>query len=155
MPLLPARREERAPARWDPFRELDDVRQQMDRVMEQLMGRSSSSLTGEGAWLPLVDVEETDDAWIVEADVPGAERDDITIELDGGKLALHGEIKERERAGILRRRTRRTGQFDYRVRLPGDVDEDGIEATLEGGVLTVRIPKSAQAQRRRIEIKGD
>ncbi|MDQ3850349.1 MAG: Hsp20/alpha crystallin family protein [Actinomycetota bacterium] len=152
MPLLPARREERAPARWDPFRELEDVRQQVDRVMEQLMG--SSSLTAEVAWSPLVDVEETDDAWIVEAEVPGAKRDDITIELDGGELAIHGEIKERERVGILRRRTRRTGQFDYRVRLPGDVDDEGIDANLEGGVLTVHIPKSAQARRRRIEIKG-
>jgi len=67
---------------------------------------------------------------------------------------VHGEIKERERVGILRRRTRRTGQFDYRVRLPGDVDEEGIEASLEGGVLTVRVPKSERARRRRIEVKG-
>lgn len=152
MPLLPARREERQPARWDPLGELDDIRGQMDRVMEQLMGRGP--LAGDETWSPLVDVEETDDAWLVEADVPGAKRKDIAVELDGGELAIHGEVKERERVGVLRRRTRRTGQFDYRVRLPGDVDEDGIEASLDGGVLTIRIPKSSRAQRRKIEIKG-
>ncbi len=150
MPLLPARREERAPARWDPFRELEDVRQQVDRVMEQLMG--SSSLTAEVAWSPLVDVEETDDAWIVEAEVPGAKRDDITIELDGGELAIHGEIKERERVGILRRRTRRTGQFEYRTILPRDVEADRITAELADGILTVNLPKSEAAKPRRVEI---
>jgi HSP20 family protein len=149
---LPARREERQTVRWDPLGELNDMRGQMDRVMEQLMGRSP--LTHDQAWSPLVDVEETDDAWVIELDVPGAKRKDITVELDGGELAIHGEIKERERVGVLRRRTRRTGQFDYRVRLPGEVDEDAIEANLDGGVLTVRIPKAARAQRRKIEIKG-
>jgi len=74
-----------------------------------------------GASRSLVDLEETDDAWIIEAEVPGARREDVSVELHGDELAVHGEIRERERAGILRRRTRRTGQFDYRVRLPGDV----------------------------------
>lgn len=125
----------------------------MDRVFDEFMSRGPLSARGD-AWSPLVDVEETEDAWIVEADVPGAKRDDITVELQGDELAVHGEVKERERVGILRRRTRRTGQFDYRVRLPGDVDEDGIEAGLDGGVLTVRVPKSERARRRRIEIRG-
>jgi HSP20 family protein len=74
------------------------------------------------------------------------------VQLDGD--VIHGEIVERERVGILRRRTRRTGQFVYHVRLPGDVDEEGIEADLDGGVLTVRVPKSERARRRRIEIRS-
>jgi HSP20 family protein len=153
MSLLPTRREERAVERWDPFSELDDVRRQMDRVFDEFMNRGPLAPRGD-AWSPRVDIEETEDAWIVEADVPGAKRDDITVELQGDELAVHGEIKERERVGILRRRTRRTGQFDYRVRLPGDVDEEGLEANLDGGVLTVRVPKSERTRRRRIEVKG-
>ena len=152
MSLLPARREERGVERWDPFSELEDVRRQMDRVFDDFMSRGG--LVRGQAWSPLVDLEESDDAWIVEAEVPGAKREDITVELQGDELAVHGEIKERERVGILRRRTRRMGQFDYRVRLPGDVDEEGIEANLDGGVLTVRVPKSERARRRRIEVKG-
>ena len=153
MSLLPTRREERGVERWDRFSELEDVRRQMDRVLDEFMSRGPLAARAD-AWRPLVDVEETEDAWIIEADVPGAKREDITVELQGDELAVHGEIKERERVGILRRRTRRTGQFDYRVRLPGDVAEEGIEADLDGGVLTVRVPKSERARRRRIEIKG-
>ena len=153
MSLLPTRREERGVERWDRFSELEDVRRQMDRVFDEFMSRGPLAARAD-AWRPLVDVEETEDAWIIEADVPGAKREDITVELQGDELAVHGEIKERERVGILRRRTRRTGQFDYRVRLPGDVAEEGIEADLDGGVLTVRVPKSERARRRRIEIKG-
>jgi HSP20 family protein len=153
MSLLPTRREERAVERWDPFGELDDVRRQMDRIFEEAVSRGPLSARGD-AWSPLVDLEETDDAWVIEADVPGARRDDITVELHGDELSIHGEIVERERVGILRRRTRRTGQFVYHVRLPGDVDEEGIEADLDGGVLTVRVPKSERARRRRIEIRS-
>ncbi len=153
MSLLPTRREERSVERWDPFRELEDVRRQMEGVFDELLGRGALAGTAD-AWSPLVDVEETDEAWIVEADVPGADREGISVELRGDELAIHGEVRERERLGVLRRRTRRTGQFDYRVRLPGEVDEEGIDASLDGGVLTVRIPKAERARRRRIGIRG-
>ncbi len=63
-------------------------------------------------------------------------------------------MKEKERAGVLRRRTRRVGRFQYSVTLPGDVDHEDVSARLDDGVLTVRVPKSAQAKRRRIEITG-
>ncbi len=153
MSLLPSRTEERAAERWEPFRELDDVRRQLDRVFEEAMARGPLAASRD-AWSPLVDLEETDDAWVIEADVPGAKREDITVELLGDELLIHGEITERQRVGILRRRTRRTGEFVYRVRLPGDVAEEGIEADLDGGVLTVRVPKNERARRRRIEIRG-
>ncbi len=81
-------------------------------------------------------------------------REDVDIELVGNELVISGELKERERTGIIRRRTRRTGRFDYRVTLPEQVAADAIEATLADGVLTVRVPKSERAQRRRIEIKS-
>ncbi len=152
---LPVRRERRdvLPARWDPLREMEDVRQRMDRLFEDAL--SGTPLATGGVWSPPVDLEETDDAWVVEADLPGVKKGDVTVELRDNELAIHGEVKERERSGILRRRTRRTGQFDYRVSLPGDVDaDDDIDAQLKDGVLTVRIPKTARAQPRRIEVKG-
>lgn len=152
LPVLRSRRGESAvPARFDPFSELLEMREQMDRLFGEL---ARGSLLSNEVWSPPVDLEETEDAWVVEADLPGVKRGDVTVELSDGELAIHGELKERERKGILRRRTRRTGQFDYRVSLPGEVDAEGVQAELKEGVLTVRVPKPASAKPRRIEIKA-
>ena len=154
MANLPARSNRGAslPARWDPFRELEDVRERMDRLFSDVL--SGTGPQASVVWSPPVDLEETDDAWLVEADLPGVKKGDLTVEVRDNELAIHGEVKERERTGILRRRTRRTGEFDYRVTLPGEVDADNVDAQLDEGVLTVRIPKPARAQPRRIEVKG-
>jgi HSP20 family protein len=101
-----------------------------------------------------VDIEEAEDAWVVEADLPGVKKGDINIEVSDSELAITGEIKERERTGVLLQRARRTGQFEYRVTLPGDADTDNIDASLNEGVLTVRVPKPERAKPRRIEIKS-
>ena len=79
----------------------------------------------------------------------------VNVELRDSELVITGEIKERERNGILRRRTRRTGHFEYRVVLPGQATDEGIEANLHDGVLTVRVPKPEQSRPRRIEVKSD
>jgi HSP20 family protein len=108
-------------------------------------------------WVPSVDVEETEDAWIVEAELPGVSRDDVNVELRDSELVISGEVKERERQGILRRRTRRTGMFEFRVTLPdmtGNVGDDAIDAQLKDGILTVRIAKPEQSRPRRIAVKG-
>jgi HSP20 family protein len=105
-------------------------------------------------WTPLVDIEETDNAWIVEAELPGVRRKDVNVEARDSEVVITGEIKERERKGIIRRRTRRTGRFEYRVTLPGRVDADKVEAKVADGVLTVRIPKSEQAGAQRIEVQA-
>ena len=66
-------------------------------------------------------------------------------------LALRGIIGD---ADVIRRRTRRVGRFEFRVALPSEVNPEGVDAKLNDGVLTVRIPKAALAQRRRIEVKS-
>jgi HSP20 family protein len=78
----------------------------------------------------------------------------VNIEVVGSELSITGEIKEKERKGAVRKRTRRTGRFDYHVRLPDQVDASRIDASLDQGVLTVRVPKSARAKRQKIEIKS-
>lgn len=120
--------------RWAPLQEFKDLRGPMS------------------AWSPAVDVEETDDCYLVEADLPGVRLRDVSVEVREGELVIAGELKQRQRTGVLRRRTRRTGHFDYRVSLPGDTDEEHVEATLHEGVLIIRMPKTAKSQRRRIEI---
>lgn len=157
MALLPeVRRTGTAPERWNPFRDFEEVTDRMRRLLDETFagGFAAPSFAAGLGWSPLVDVEETDDAYIVEADLPGVKRDDVDVELVGSELTISGEIKERERKGVLRRQTRRTGRFDYRVTLPDHVESDQIEASLNEGVLTVRVPKSERAQRRKIEIKA-
>jgi HSP20 family protein len=139
------------PVRWEPFQELEQLNEQVARLME---GVFQPVGTGDGTtWVPLADIEETDDAWIIEAELPSVDRKDVNVELNESELVITGEIKEKERAGVLRRRTRRVGQFEYRVTLPGRPDPENIEAKLHDGVLTVRVPKSSTDQRRRVEVK--
>jgi HSP20 family protein len=153
--LLPERRSGRASERWEPLSELEQVSERMRRFLDQTFGGDWSSFLREAdGWSPFVDIEETDDAYVLEAEVPGVKREDVNIEVVGNELAITGELKERERAGILRRRTRRTGRFAYRVSLPDQVDSDQVDANLKDGVLTVRVPKAQRAQRRRIEVKS-
>jgi HSP20 family protein len=142
-----------APVRWDPFRDLEELQART----AQLIGSAlPGALAEDGApWVPPVDIEETDDAWVIEAEIPGVKRDDVNVDLRDNELVISGEIKERERKGLLRRRTRRVGQFEFRVTLPGDTDRDRVDADLRDGVLSVRIPKPERAEPRRIEITTD
>jgi HSP20 family protein len=141
-----------APQRWEPFRELEQLHEQMGRLMETVWSPVGGG--NGGTWMPLADIEETDDSWIVEAELPSVDRDDIDVELLDDELVIKGEIKEKERKGVLRRRSRRTGQFEYRVTLPGHPNEEGIEANLHEGVLSVRMPKAEQERPRRIDVKA-
>jgi HSP20 family protein len=154
--LLPERRSQRSLERGRAGNDFEGVNERIRSMLDQLFADSSwTSIAGEAAaWVPDVDVEEQDDAYVLEAELPGVDRKDVNVELVGNELTVTGELKERERKGVLRRRMRRVGRFELHVVLPDRVDADGIQAELENGVLTVRIPKAETAQRRRIEVKS-
>ena len=137
-----------------PFAELDQLGERMRRMLEQTFGDISPALGDAAGWIPAVDIEEQDDAYVVEAELPGVDRKDVNIEVVGNELAITGEIKEKEREGILRRRTRRVGRFEFRVMLPNQVDPEQVDAKLSDGVLKIRVPKAERAQRRQIEVKS-
>ena len=154
---LPERRSTSEPQRSQPLNELEQMNQRLRRMLEQTFGElgwSSSLLTEAGGWSPFVDIEEQDDAYELEVELPGVKREDVNIEVVGNELSITGEIKEKERKGAMRRRTRRTGRFEYRVRLPDQVDSSKIQASLDQGVLTVRVPKAERAKRQKVEIKA-
>jgi HSP20 family protein len=158
--LVPVRPGERTPALrerhwtqpstplWEPFREFDEL---WNRMLSRFFAEPAGAAWPQ-SWTPLVDVEVSDDAWVFEVDLPGEQREDVQIEVDGQVLAISGEIKERERAGVLRHRMRRTGSFSYQATLPAGVDPDRIEAKFDNGVLTVRVPRPEDAKPRRIKI---
>ncbi len=136
---------------WNPLQEMDDLQSRFSKLLEASFGESASLVS---SWTPPVDIEETDDSFIVEAELPEVQKDDVDVELDDNRLTIHGEVKERERTGVLRRQSRRTGQFDYRVDLPGKVQADGVDASLKDGVLRLTIRKSEADKPRRIEISS-
>ena len=145
---LPVRQQHREPAKGDGFNGFSELRSQLD----SLLSGWGDLLSRAGAFTPLADLEENDEAYVAEIELPGVAAEDLSVEVAGSRLTVTGERKERERVGILRRRTRTVGRFHYEVILPGDVEEDGVEATLEDGVLTVRVPKPAGQRPRRIPV---
>lgn len=135
--------------KWQPFAELQQLRHDLDRLSD-LWQRGTSGMND--AFIPVADVEETDEAFAVEIELAGVSRADIDIEVSGRRLSVRGERKEKERVGILRRRDRIVGSFSYEITLPGSVVEDEVTADLTDGVLTVRLPKPASERPRRIRI---
>jgi HSP20 family protein len=134
-------------------REFQELYDQLGQWMTSVLDDPNDALR---TWSPLADVVETPDAYLIDVDLPGVKRDDVTIELEANELTITGELKEKEREGLFRRRTRRIGRFEYRAILPRDVnpDEKTVEAKLNEGVLTVKIPKNEAAKPRKITISG-
>jgi len=102
--------------------------------------------------MPLADVEETDSAYLVEIELPGVKRSDISLEVTDDRLVVTGERREKQRAGLLRQQTRTTGRFHYEVTLPSGVDTEAVQAALDDGVLSVVVPKTEAARPRKIAI---
>jgi HSP20 family protein len=150
------RQSEVVPDRGERMTELEYLNERMRRLLEQTFGGVMwpPQLAPAAGWTPLVDIDEEDDGYVIKAELPGVKREDVQVEVVGNELSIAGEIKETERKGIVRRRTRRTGRFEFRAALPSQVDTGKIDAALEDGVLTVRVPKAERAQRRQIEIKA-
>jgi HSP20 family protein len=113
--------------------------------------RDAASPAGPPRALP-VDVAETDEAYVVEVELPGVGRDDVHVDVFGNEIRVRGEIRQRESAGRLRYHTRRVGTFDNQVALPAEVDAFRTEARLADGVLTVHAPKAESRKSRGVEV---
>jgi HSP20 family protein len=124
--------------------EYEETQARAGQLIERTFGSPERPRAGDSR-APVVDVEETDDAWVFDAELPGVKRENINVEVGGHELAIHGAVSKRERRGVVHRSARRTREFNYRVGLPTEVDPNRVEGGLHHGVLTVRIPKSASA----------
>jgi HSP20 family protein len=141
--------------RYDPWRSLDDWRQEMDRMFHPLLHRDTdtSHLIG-GDWTPAVDIKEEDDRFIIHADIPGVKPEDIEITMENGVLSMRGERKfeETEQDKDFMRVERSHGVFYRRFSLPEYTNSEAIEAIGKDGVITITIPKTEEKKPKRIEV---
>ncbi|HLQ86213.1 MAG TPA: Hsp20/alpha crystallin family protein [Salinisphaeraceae bacterium] len=132
--------------------------QQFNNEINRMFMRNTEDFPAlsRGQWSPAVNVRETEDAYYIEAEVPGIEPKDIEVTLDKGVLRLAGERRDNndEDDGSLRHVERFYGRFERRFTLPDSADGDNIEARAEQGVLKLAIRKKAASQPRRIEVQG-
>ncbi|HEX8272860.1 MAG TPA: Hsp20/alpha crystallin family protein [Longimicrobiaceae bacterium] len=139
-----------------PYRTSNDP---FDRLFDSLWGASGGGNRG-GSLMraPETDVVETEKEIRVVTEMPGLKPDDVEVDVENNVLTIRGEKREErtegEAGGKYHLAERRYGTFARSFVLPRDVDAERIEAGFEHGVLTVRIPKSERAQRRRIQVGG-
>jgi HSP20 family protein len=143
--------------RWEPLRELSSLQHEMNRLFNTVFDAPAGTAAGTGGarrWVPAMDLVETEDHFVLRADLPGMGQDDVRIELEDNVLTLSGERKaeHREREEGFYRVERAFGSFSRSLTLPKGVDADAVAATFDNGVLEVRIPKPEQVKPRRISI---
>jgi HSP20 family protein len=147
---------------WDPFAEMERMREQMMRMFDDSFGRLGASPLwrqhrGFEVFAPQMDLEEKADAYVVRMDIPGAEKGDISVNIEGQTLTVSGKTselrEEKDRSGRVLRQERRSGRFQRTMTLPGPVQPEKMEATYKDGVLTVSVPKAEKsAAPRRVTI---
>jgi HSP20 family protein len=153
MTMLPARRRGRTFAVADPSSELEAIYDRMGQLVNAAFTDLGVSQMTHMPWSPPADLTETDDTYLVHVEVPGMHKDQLNVEVGDRELVITGEIPE-ESGGKRHRSSRRTGQFEYRTVLPGDIKTDQVKAELADGVLTVTAPKSEAAKPSHVEITG-
>ena len=137
--------------RWEPFREIAALQNEMSRFMNGLLegnGRTNQ------AWVPALDVWETEDEIVYALDLPGIPEDRISVELDEGALTITGEREraEEESKDRFYRFERRYGTFTRTFGVPQGVGEGDVQAEYKNGVLEVHVKKPQQPKPKRIQI---
>jgi HSP20 family protein len=143
--------------RWDPTRELTSLQSEMNRLFNTFFDEPGR-LAGNGGslrrWVPAMDLVETDDHFVLRADLPGLNEDDVSIELEDRVLTISGERKaeHEDRKDGYHRVERAYGSFARSLTLPEGVDADDVQASFDKGVLEVRIPKPEERKPRKVAI---
>ncbi len=135
-----------------PFADLERMRRQMERLFEGFYGPYQRDVAGV---FPLINLTENKDSYYIRAELPGMKSEDLEIQVTGNSVSLSGErkIPAEDKTARYHRREREAGRFSRVVGLPGEVNPDKVEASLNHGVLTVVIPKAEVAKPRQITVK--
>ena len=146
--------------RWEPVREINTIQSEMNRLFNTLFESPSQSGNGTSGgsslrrWIPAMDLVETDDDFVLRADLPGLSEEDVNIELEDNVLTISGERKaeHEERKEGYYRVERSSGTFSRSLTLPEGVDPDAVKASFDRGVLEVRVPKPEAKKPRKVAI---
>jgi HSP20 family protein len=140
--------------RWEPFREIAALQNDMGRLMSAYLGQTGSE--GDRTWVPSVDVWEAENALVYAFDLPGIPEDKISVEFDDGSLTVSGERERTEKVENDRfyRFERRFGSFSRTIGLPQGVTEDDVTADYRDGVLKITVKQPEAPKPRRIQIGG-
>lgn len=130
--------------KWDPFKDTFALRERVNRLFEQMAPKSGRhGDTGTGVWVPSVDIYETDEAFVVKAELPEVLDSDINITVEDNILRISGERRPKREGRNYYQIERYYGSFSRSFVLPAIVERDDIKASLRDGILSVIIPKIA------------
>jgi HSP20 family protein len=141
--------------KWDPFRDMEDA---FGRAFPSAFGRWRLPVEASGkaySWSPTADISETDDEYLIRAELPAVKKDDVKITVDGGMITIQGERKDKQetKEEKFHRVESFQGMFVRSFVLPDNLDPQGIRAESQDGVLTVHLPKAKVVKPKAIEVK--
>src|SRR5712691_9288143 len=145
-------------SRYDPFRDLRTLQQEVNRLFTGNLPRSfDDEGIARGAWSPSVDIYENKDHIVLEAELPGMKREDFDLSVENNVITLRGErhFEKKDETDSYHRVERAYGSFTRSFTLPNTVSAEGANAEYQNGVLRVVLPKREETKARRIEIKGE
>ena len=138
---------------WDPFREMEELLDRYSRSSRKSLAKSDDKTFEVGDWMPVVDIDETDDAFLVKAELPGVEKNDVNVNIENGVLTIRGEKKTETEDKKRHRVECAYGSFVRSFSLPQAIKAEKVEAEYKNGILNLTIPKSEEAKPKQIEVK--
>ena len=144
--------------RYDPFRDLRNLQEEVNRLFTGNVGRTfDDEGIARGSWSPSVDIYENKEQIVLEAELPGMNREDFDLSIENNVITLRGErrFEKKEDTDNYHRVERAYGSFTRSFTVPNSVSGEGASADYRNGVLRVTLPKREDTKARRIEIKGE
>ena len=139
---------------WTPFRDMEGLFDRYNDLLGRGIPGADVKLSKELQWRPSVDISETDKEYLIKAELPEVEKDDVHVSVENGVLTISGErnYEKEEETETQHRIERMYGKFSRSFTLPSDADEAGISAKTRNGVLKVNIPKTVETREEPVRI---
>jgi HSP20 family protein len=139
--------------RWNPFVELDEIQQRLNRLFVERTAKTPPDAFAD--FMPPVDIQETENEFIVKADLPDVKKEEVKVHLQDGVLAIEGERRQEkeEKGKRFHKVEREYGKFVRRFAMPTDIDATKVRAEFKEGVLNVYLPKAPSAKPMLVDVK--
>ncbi|VAW45265.1 hypothetical protein MNBD_GAMMA03-402 [hydrothermal vent metagenome] len=138
---------------WNPFREIEELLERYDRSSRKTLTKADDKSFEINDWTPVVDIHETEDNFMVKAELPSVEKEDVSVNIENGLLTIKGEKKSEVEDKKHHRVECTYGTFIRSFTLPQSISEEKIEAEYKNGVLYLTLPKVEEAKPNQIEVK--